>query len=388
VLDLVILVAVGAAAVGGYRIGFLARVASWVGLALGIFVAVRLLPPILRAFRSPDPTNKLLIAAVVVIGGAFAGQALGLVLGSMVGRVIPSGAMLGADRAIGAVVGALGVLVAVWLLLPAMAEVPGASARAARNSSIARFLDAHLPGPPDTLQTLRRLVGANGFPRVFDALRPSPVTGPPPASTGLSAATLSRVGAATVKVSGQACNRIQEGSGFSIAADTVVTNAHVVAGERATDVLRPDGRRMRAVVTLFDPDRDLAVLSVSGLGEPALGIGAGREGTTGAVFGHPGGQDQIRVAPAAVRRRVTAIGRDLYDSHTTKREVFILASDLHPGDSGGALVDTGGSVVGVAFAIAPDRPGTSYALTSRELSEDLTVRRGSAVSTGPCLASG
>ena len=385
-LDLVILAAMGAAAVGGYRIGFLARVASWVGLALGIFVAVRLLPTVLRTFKSPDPANKLLIAAVVLIGGAFAGQALGLVLGSMMGRFIPTGPMLGADRAVGAVVGALGVLVAVWLLLPAMAEVPGAPARAARNSAVARYLDANLPGPPDALQTLRRLVGANGFPRVFDALRPSPVTGPPPSSTGLSAVTLGRVGAATVKVSGQACNRIQEGSGCAVAADTVVTNAHVVAGERFTEVLRPDGRRMRAFVTLFDPDRDLAILSVSGLGEPSLGIGAGREGTNGAVFGHPGGQDQLRVAPAAVRRRVTAIGRDLYDSHTTKREVFILASDLHPGDSGGALVDTGGTVVGVAFAIAPDRPGTSYALTSRELTTDLAVRRGGSVSTGPCLS--
>ena len=43
-------------------------------------------------------------------------------------------------------------------------------------------------------------------------------------------------------------------------------------------------------------------------------------------------------------------------------------------------------VVGVAFAIAPDRPGTSYALTSRELTTDLAVRRGGSVSTGPCLS--
>jgi S1-C subfamily serine protease len=47
--------------------------------------------------------------------------------------------------------------------------------------------------------------------------------------------------------------------------------------------------------------------------------------------------------------------------------VFILAANLRPGDSGGALVDNAGKVVGVAFAIAPDRAGTAYALTGAEL---------------------
>ena len=59
---------------------------------------------------------------------------------------------------------------------------------------------------------------------------------------------------------------------------------------------------------------------------------------------------------------------------------------LMPGDSGGALVDQNGVVIGVAFAIAPDRPSTAYALTSKELNADLALPRGQAVSTGRCLA--
>ena len=50
-------------------------------------------------------------------------------------------------------------------------------------------------------------------------------------------------------------------------------------------------------------------------------------------------------------------------------------------------MDVKGAVVGVAFAIAPDRPGTSYALTSRELEGVLTKPRNAAVPTGPCLSS-
>nr|MDQ3757273.1 trypsin-like peptidase domain-containing protein [Actinomycetota bacterium] len=206
--------------------------------------------------------------------------------------------------------------------------------------------------------------------------------------TGLSAAALGRVTAATVKVEGEACNRVQEGSGFAAGPDTVVTNAHVVAGERSTSVVRPDGRKLRATVQHFDPDRDLAVLRVAGLGQEPLNVGSARVGQRAAVFGHPGGQDPLRIAPAAIRQRVDALGRDLYDSHNTRRDVFILASDLRPGDSGGALVDVNGAVVGVAFAIAPDRPGTSYALTSRELNAALRAPRQANANTGRCLRRG
>ena len=83
-----------------------------------------------------------------------------------------------------------------------------------------------------------------------------------------------------------------------------------------------------------------------------------------------------------------AIGRDLYDTRETRRQVFILAADLAPGDSGGGLVNQSGTVVGVAFAIAPDRSGTAYALTTDELRPVLAAGGAVAVNTGPCLREG
>ena len=80
-LDMMVVVAAIAAAVGGYRLGFLARVTSWVGLGVGLFLGARFLPGAMSLFQGPDPTSKLLVAAVVLIGGAFAGQALGLLAG-------------------------------------------------------------------------------------------------------------------------------------------------------------------------------------------------------------------------------------------------------------------------------------------------------------------
>jgi S1-C subfamily serine protease len=392
-LDFVIVVVIVTAVGGGYRLGFLARAVSWLGLAAGLVIGARLLPVVVNHAQGADPTSRFLIATMVLLGGAFLGQALGLVVGARLHTFIPIGPFRVADRLVGGLIGLLGVLVAVWVLLPSMAGVAGWPSRQARNSSIARWIDQTFPAPPDTLQALRRLVGNSTFPQVFSALQPAIDTGPAPVDSGLPAAVQRNVAASTVKVEGQACRRIQEGSGFAVAADTILTNAHVVAGERrGTQVLLPSGRTLAATVVAFDPNRDLALLHVPGLGQSPLQLSAAPSeasvGRRGAVFGHPGGQDPLRIAPALLRQDVSALGRDLYDSHDTTRDVFILASNLMPGDSGGALVDQTGAVLGVAFAIAPDRPGTSYALTAKEIRAVLPLAGSAAASTGGCLTDG
>lgn len=386
-LDLLLVILMVSAVVGGYRLGFLARATSWIGLVIGLLMASYFLPKIVDSLRGYEPSSRFLIAAGIFLGAAFLGQALGLVLGANLHRALPLGPLRQLDRGAGAAAGLAGVLVTIWLLTPSMADVPGWPARQARSSRLAEAVSELFPNPPDTLAALRRLVGDDNFPSVFGAFEAAPDAGPAPANSGLALEVVGRVTASTVKVEGIACGRQQDGSGFTVAQDIVVTNAHVVAGEDATDVIREDGRHVRAVVAVFDPDRDLAVLRAPGLGLAPLEIGEGNVGTTGAVFGHPRGQDEVEVSPAVIRQRVEAVGRDLYDSHATRRQVFILAAQLEPGDSGGGLVDMSGRVVGVAFAIAPDRPGTAYALTSEELTEALARPRGGTADTGDCLSS-
>jgi S1-C subfamily serine protease len=390
--DLAIVVLVAALAVGGYRLGFVARMSSWVGLAIGIAVAawaapkvLDVLPGALGAEGSLDPGSRLVVVAGTFVVIASAGGAVGAVIGANLRRFIPPGPLRTVDRAGGAVAGGLGALVLIWLFLPAVSEVPGTISREARSSIIARALDDAVPRPPKSLQALRQAVRDANFPQVFAELRPSPRTGSPPAANVLDPAVQVRVRASTVRVSGVACGRLMEGSGFAAATDTIVTNAHVVAGERNTQVLRPDGRRLAATVTVFDPARDLAVLSVPGLGEAPLAVASARIGDEGAVFGHPEGQVAVDVQPARVNDRRTATGRDLYNSALTRRDILFLASRLAPGDSGGAFVNRTGAVVGVAFAIAPDEPSTAYALSDKELRPVLALPRSRAVGTGPCV---
>jgi S1-C subfamily serine protease len=386
-LDLAIVALATAAAVGGWRLGLAARAASWVGMVLGILAATRILPAILRWQRGGRQDQVLAIFFIVLIGGAFIGQLIGLVIGTRLRLAIPPGPLRSADRAGGAVAGAIGVLFSFWLLLPSMADIPEWPAREARNSAIAAVLHDHLPRPPDAVLALRQLVGEDVYPRVFESLDAAPDLGPPPAESGLTKETADKVAASTVKVESTACGRIVEGSGSVVGADLIETNAHVVAGGSAVTVVRhPDGVALNAEVVAFDPNRDLAILHVPGIDRPALpvrGSGFG-DGGVGAVFGHPLG-GPLRLAPFKVGSEVTANGRDIYDSHTTQRHVFILASNLQPGDSGSALVNPAGEVVGVAFAIAPDRADVAYALTDEELQPVLASDLSHPVSTGPCL---
>src|SRR3712207_1544806 len=118
--DVVILVLLVLLALGGYRLGFVARTTSWVGLGIGILVAAFVAPRILDAFRMPDPGSNLVLVTGIFIVIASLGGAVGAAVGAQLRRSIPYGPAQQLDQAGGAVAGALGGIVLVWLLLPAV----------------------------------------------------------------------------------------------------------------------------------------------------------------------------------------------------------------------------------------------------------------------------
>ena len=380
-LDVLVLGLAIAAGVGGYRLGFVARATSWIGMGIGVFLGTRLIPVI--GSSEEDPQRLLLLGLVILFSGAIIGQVLGLLVGARLRTVIRSRPVVTADRVGGAAAGGVGVLVAFWFLLPTLAQTPTWPAEQTRDSKIASFIHDHFPEAPDTTQALRRVLG----PRVFEGFGPAPPLGPPPAESGLSADQAKQIARSTVKVEAPACSRIQDGSGVVIGDGLIVTNAHVVAGSKHPTVFRnPDGAQLDATVVAFDPDRDVAILRVPDIARPALPLGDGSftVGGFGAVFGHPLGGD-LTLSPFKVGDDTKARGFDIYDQHRTTRHIFVLSSDLAPGDSGGALVDSKGNVEGVAFAIAPDQPNVAYALALDEVNPVLQSAGTDAVSTGPCI---
>lgn len=381
-LDLVLLVSLLVALVGGFRLGLVARAAAWAGLIAGLWLATILVPALVRLVPAGDALVRLLVGMlglVVVVGGlAGVGEGLGLRLRSAVAR----GPLRPLDRLGGAVAGVAGLLVLVWFLTPAATMVPGFVAQQVRSSSIVQAIDDAAPPPPDALRTLRSLVDQSRFPEVFADLRPAPDTGPPPSEFSVPGAVLDRVTASTVNIESRACGGVYEGSGFAVEPDLVVTNAHVVAGTEDLQVRRPDGSTASAQVVAFDANRDLALVRVPGLGQSPLPLASAEVGSDGAVVGYPGGQDTPRRQPARITDRRPTVGRDIYDRQITERSVLYLASELRQGDSGAPLVDVDGNVTGVVFAVAADRSTTAYALDVSELRTVLAGPRDQAA--GPC----
>jgi S1-C subfamily serine protease len=287
------------------------------------------------------------------------------------------------DRFAGAVLGAGGVLVLVWMLTPSLVVVTGWTARETRSSTIVRWVHDVAPTPPSRFAALGRAVAEAPYPAALAPFTTPKDPGPPPAST-LSAAIDAHIRPSTVEVEGVACDRIQEGSGWVAAPGLVVTNAHVVAGERRTQALTIGGATLTATVVAFDPDADVAILSVPGLHAPALTMASPTVGMTGAVYGHPRG-GPLAVIPARIAQDIVAVGTDIYRTSSSRRHVLVLATSLQPGDSGGALVNTDGTVVGMAFATDPGQAHTGYALTTEEIRAVLATAGTTRVGTGSCL---
>lgn len=383
-IDIAIVAAALAAAVGGWRLGFTARLFGWGGVAAGLVIAARYVPSVVTTFGGTDADDRVTVAVLFLVLAASIGQVVGLAVGRFLHRFRPGAKTRGRwDKASGALVGAAGVLVLVWMVVPAMASAKGWPARMVRDSQVIATIERLAPEQPARFTAWGRAIADAPYPAAIGALDDPPDPGVPP-EPAIPASVDAEVRESVVRVSGRACAQIQEGSGWVAAHGTVVTNAHVVAGESSTAVTDAAGHEHDATVVAFDPVRDLAVLAVEDLEAPELVLARGEVGDLGAVYGHPGGGELV-ASPARVGEEILAVGTDIYRTGDSRREVFVLAASLSPGDSGGALVDTSGAVIGVAFAIDPGRDGTSYALTDAEVRAVLDDVADRPVETGRCL---
>ncbi len=191
--------------------------------------------------------------------------------------------------------------------------------------------------------------------------------------------------AAAVHVSGTACGQFSEGSGFMVESGLVLTNAHVVAGVEEITVRDADGGSEIGVLVGFDPGRDIAALSVSDSATSPVGLAP--IGARAADVGDAATVDRddgLEFVPFEVTRRILATGRDFYAEQTEGRRVLEIRSLLAAGDSGAALVNADGEVVGMVFAVARGQQDQGYALDSSEIAEFLAGIDRTPLPTPPC----
>jgi S1-C subfamily serine protease len=392
-VDLIVIGAVIVFAWSGWRHGFVSALLSFVGFIGGGLVGSFLAPWLLSNFVVSG-TIGLIITIGTVIGFAIVGQVLTSGFGRYLRDRITWEPARIVDNLGGAALNVLAIAIVAWVLAATATALPSSSVSASvRSSTLLTTLDGVVPNQArDFVGNLRVLVDDSGLPQLFDSfgvLPPAPVDAPETAVVDNQAVQASLRSVVKVQGSAPSCNSGFTGSGFVVARNRVLTNAHVVAGVTAPRVLVPRQGQLRATTVYFDPRIDVAILDVPGLDAPTLDMsGAVKRGVDGVIAGYPGG-GPMKVNAARVRGTISgdvARGTDIYGKSGVSREVYALRGSARPGNSGGPFLAGNGDVAGVIFAQAQGDNQTAYALTAKQVAPAIRAGRKAtdSVSTGPC----
>ena len=389
IVDIVLVLLAIAAAFSGWRQGLVGGVLSFVGVALGAAVGGMLAA---RVAGSLDGVTAIAVGGGVVVVAAGIGNALASWVGRWVRNQVTWRPARMVDSATGSAFGVLTIVLVAWLVASAIVSAPlGPVATEVRGSRVLGEIDAVMPdGTRDWVANLRAALDSTGFPQAFSGFNLDPVIPVPAPDPALAASPQVRASlGSVVKVEGvaAACGTQVDGSGFVFARDHVMTNAHVVAGIADPTVLvRGTGKAWYAKVVYFDPQVDVAVLYVPGLGSAPLTFARPAvRGDQAVIAGFPGG-GPLSVVSARIRARMNARGTDIYGHGTVVRDVYSVRGTVVPGNSGGPLLAPDGRVDGVIFAAAVDDSQTGYALTGAQVHRAVVTGGGatSPVATGSC----
>lgn len=145
------------------------------------------------------------------------------------------------------------------------------------------------------------------------------------------------------------------GSGVLITSDGyILTNHHVVEGavENGLNVVLSDKREYPAQMVGFDTSTDLAVIKIKGTGLPKVTVGDSETIGVGEwvlAIGNP-----FRLRSTVTAGIVSALSRDVQIINDRMRIESFIQTDaaINKGNSGGALVNTSGQLIGINTAIA------------------------------------
>jgi serine protease DegQ len=146
------------------------------------------------------------------------------------------------------------------------------------------------------------------------------------------------------------------GSGVIVSTDGyILTNNHVVESADEIEVVLADGRKAPAKVVGTDPETDLAVIRIDAKNLPVIVLGRAEQARVGDVvlaIGNPFG-----VGQTVTMGIISALGRN--NLHINHFENFIQTdAAINFGNSGGALIDTSGNLLGINSAIYSQTGGS------------------------------
>ena len=145
--------------------------------------------------------------------------------------------------------------------------------------------------------------------------------------------------------------RVGSGSGVIISTDGyIITNNHVIEGADQLEVTLNDNRKFDAKLVGTDPQTDIALIKIEAKDLPTIPFGDSEKLKVGEwvlAVGNP-----FNLTSTVTAGIVSAKGRGMTIGDETKIESFIQTdAAVNPGNSGGALVNTKGELVGINTAI-------------------------------------
>ncbi|CAN3702339.1 Serine protease [Microbacterium sp. MM2322] len=367
IIDIVLIALLAIALITGLSRGFLATIGFFAGLAVGAVAAYWVTPFVGQWITEPAWRGPAMIGAGILL--LLIGSGLGSALGGFFRRGADRIKLRVPERLLGGVVNVAAAALAVSFVAGSLTPVgvPVVSA-ALGSSAVIRTIDDLTPAPVrGALAELRGTVFAEGIPRLGELIQIGPVPSAPAVALDDPALTQAAQSVARISGTAYACGITSSGSGFVVAADRIVTNAHVVAGVDTPLVELPGRPAREGRVVYFDPTDDIAVVSVDGLDAAPLPISPTLEvGASAVVQGYPGG-GPFTSGSAQVLSSGTVPVPDIYDTSSVPRDIYALAAVVRPGNSGGPLLTTTGEIAGIVFARSDTDDNVGYAMTPAEL---------------------
>ncbi|WP_402468993.1 MarP family serine protease [Isoptericola aurantiacus] len=387
-LDLLLVAVLVVALLSGLSRGLLATLGGLVGLVVGGVAAFLLVPLAVDALPTSQwrgPVSVLLAVALPLVGAS-----IGSGVGHSLRRQVDRTALRPVERLLGGVANVLVAAVALSFVGATLTATgaPGV-ASAVSSSAVLRAIEDHTPTPVGrALAQAQAMVLDDGLPRLDGLLDPRRTTTAPDVDLDDPALEAAAQSVAKVWGTAYACGTGVTGSGFAVGPDRVVTNAHVVAGVERPLVELPGRAALEGRVVYFDPEADLAVVAVDGLDAEPLDVAPVLDvGDPAVVQGYPHGgpftSTGAEVLDVGSARIPTSGGIGGAD-----RDIYVLAAEVRPGNSGGPVLSTDGDVVGVIFARSASGDDLAYGVTTTELmpvaarAPDLDA----AVTPGSCAA--
>lgn len=391
-LDIAVLAVAFIAAISGWRSGAAGSVLSFAGVLLGAIAGVLLAPHIVSHIAAPRA--KLFTALFLILALVVVGEVAGVVLGRAVRGAIRNRPVRVIDSIIGVGVQLVVVLTAAWLLATPLTQSKDQPelAAAVRGSRVLAQVNEVAPSwLKNVPKRLSALLNTSGLPAVLEPFSRTPVipvASPDPELASNPVVTATAPSVVKVRSLAPSCQKVLEGSGFVIAPDRVMTNAHVVAGSNSVSVYA-SGKPFDATVVSYDPSVDIAILAVPNLPPSPLTFAEGeaKTGTNVVVMGYPGGGN-FTATPARIREAIRLSGPDIYrNPQPVTRDVYTIRANVEQGDSGGPLIDLNGQVLGVVFGAAVDDADTGFVLTAGEVASQLSrIGATQQVGTGACVS--